>query len=59
MTAPLFVTFKVTEEGEEGHPMEHVLTVVQLGTDGAPTAESVAEVERRLRRAIAWKVSRR
>ncbi len=59
MKPALFVTFKVTEEGDEGHPMEHVLTVVQVGDDGEPTAESMVESDRRVRREIARKVALR
>lgn len=51
----VYVTFKVTGEGEQGHPMDHILTRVDLDPDGRPTDQSLAVVMQRLRREIAAK----
>ncbi len=57
MRPPVFVTFKVTTEGVEGSPMDHVLTTIQIDDDGAPVPESMTTLESRLRREIARKVA--
>lgn len=47
MNERLFLTFKVTRDGEDGHPMDHVLKAVYV-ENGELTAESLAGVAARI-----------
>jgi hypothetical protein len=46
------VTFKVTRDGEVGHPMDHILTTIPVGPDGQADDDAIAEVVERLRREV-------
>jgi hypothetical protein len=51
----VFVTFKVTREGEVGHPMDHVLTTVPVGSDGEANEAALALIVERMRREVRCK----
>ena len=54
----LFLTFKVTREGEDGHPMDHVLLPVDLADDGGMTDASFARVTQRIQTELRRKATR-
>jgi hypothetical protein len=54
----LFLTFKVTREGEDGHPMDHVMLPVDLAEDGGLSSGSFAVVTRRIQAELRRKATR-
>lgn len=57
MIEQVFVTFKVTRDGETGHAMDHVLTTVAVDPDGKADEASIALVVERIRREIRSKAT--
>lgn len=53
---PLLVTFKVTADGEQGHPMDHLVKRVDVDTDGEPTQASLDALLDGIRREIKRKL---
>lgn len=51
----LMLTFKVTD-GEQGHPMDHITTRLDLADDGTMLGSSVDEVVSLLRAEVARRV---
>jgi len=54
---PLFITFKVTREGEQGHPMDHIVKRIEIGPDGAADEASIGRLVDSVRREIRRKGS--
>jgi hypothetical protein len=54
----LLITFKITEDGERGHPMDHLVFRIDLDKDGDPVPESFDRVCGKIRREIACKTGR-
>ncbi len=48
----LFVTFKVTCDGERGHPMEHTLVRVEITDEGSLSDASLDKLTVLLRREV-------
>lgn len=57
--AYLFVTFLVTEDGEQGHPMDTLVVRVDLDDNGEPDAQTLDRLHGLIRREVARKVGRR
>ncbi len=57
MAEPLFVTFKVTHEGEQGHPMDHIIKRIEVDDAGNADADAVARLMESISRELARKAS--
>ncbi len=53
----LLVTFLVTREGEQGHPMDTITKRVALTDDGTPTAATLARLTESIAREVARKAA--
>lgn len=59
MSERLFLTFKVTREGEQGHSMDHVLVPVDLAEDGGMADVSRVVVVQRIQQELRRKAAAR
>lgn len=58
MESYLLVTFKVTSDGEAGHPMDHIIRRIPVDADGEPDPKHVAALAERIRAELRHKARR-
>lgn len=56
-TASLLVTFLVTREGEQGHPMDSIVKRVDLADDGTPTTATLERLTKSIAREVVRKAA--
>lgn len=54
----VLVTFMITNDGEEAHPMGHVIRRVDVAADGTPDPESMRALTERIARHVREKATR-